>query len=81
MSDWREDGRKRSPKKARSKFERWVLENGGTGSIAQKIGVHQVSVSNWCSKRCIPATNNINKILKLSKGKLTLTDILKGCGA
>lgn len=72
------DGRKRQPAEARSKFERWILENGGSGEIGKRLGVHQVTVSNWISKRAIPNTLIVFKILKLAKNELTLFDIIKG---
>lgn len=72
------DGRNRAPNTARNKFERWILENGGPSETGKLLGVHQVTVSNWLAKRSIPNTLVAQKILTLSKNKLTLIDIIKG---
>lgn len=64
----------------RSKFERWVREFGGTRKLANALGVTQPAVQHWLNGFCNPGINKAHKILELSKGKLTLADILKARG-
>lgn len=72
------DRRSRHPNEARSKFERWVLSAGGTREVSRRLGVHQVTVSTWTSRRAMPELKMAAKILKEAKGELTLDDIIEG---
>lgn len=72
---WEIDKRHRHPDDAQSKFERWILEYGGTGALALKLGVHQVTVGTWISRRAMPSLNFCVAILAEAKGRLSLTDI------
>ena len=64
--------------KPRSKFEKWVREFGGTLAVAEALNVNQTSVQHWCAGRARPGLEACSKILNLSKGELTLSDIVKG---
>jgi hypothetical protein len=64
--------------KARSKFERWVRASGGTLTVSKRLNVVQSTVQHWCAGRVKPSLQSIDKILKLSKGNLSLRDILRG---
>lgn len=62
---------------ARHKFERWVREFGGTKKLADALGISQQAVQHWLNGYCNPNATTCVEILKLSRGKLKLTDILK----
>jgi DNA-binding transcriptional regulator YdaS (Cro superfamily) len=64
--------------KPRSKFEKWVRKFGGTKAVADALGVNQTSVQHWCAGRARPRLEASSKILSLSKGELTLADIVRG---
>jgi hypothetical protein len=64
--------------KPRSKFERWIYEFGGPKLLSLEIGVAHSAVNHWCNRKATPTLATGEKILKLSKGKLSLTDILEG---
>jgi len=71
------DRRSRHPDDAKTKFEHWVLSQGGTSVVAKKMGTHQVTVSTWISRRAIPNTIMTAKILELANGYLTIQDIIE----
>jgi hypothetical protein len=58
------------------KFRAWIMEAGGTASLAKKLGKSQKAVQHWMTGYSRPKAGDIDKILKLGAGKLTLTDIL-----
>jgi DNA-binding transcriptional regulator YdaS (Cro superfamily) len=64
--------------KPRSKFEKWVRDYGGTKKLSKILGVNQSAVQHWCGGRARPRLETSYKIIKLSKGSLTLKDIAKG---
>lgn len=72
------DHRARHPDDARSKFERWVLAFGGSYVVAQAVGVHQVSVCAWTSRRSKPNLEATMKILELAGKELSIHDIYEG---
>lgn len=72
------DKRRRKVREGRSKFEKWVLKCGGTGTIAKMIEVSQPTVVNWCYQRRIPNLESAIKLVELSKGKITYRDVLEG---
>lgn len=44
--------------------------------LAEKLGVSEVAVSNWCSGKSVPSANNlarISQILKVSKKSISNT--------
>jgi transcriptional regulator with XRE-family HTH domain len=44
--------------------------------LAEKLGVSEVAVSNWCSGKSVPSPNNlerISQILKVSKKSISNT--------
>jgi hypothetical protein len=73
------DKRTRHPEEARSKFEAWVLSNGGSRGVSNLLGVHQVTVMMWMARKSIPSTKPLLKLLEISKGELTAQDIMDGC--
>jgi len=72
------DKRRRCPKTARSKFERWILESGGTGTISRLLGVKQTTVVCWCNAQTTPNLETSIALVELSKKKLSFEDILEG---
>lgn len=72
------DKRARHPDDARSNFDRWVLEMGGSFAVAKLLGVHQVTVATWVGKRSRPNMETALKILQLAKGRLTIDDLIEG---
>lgn len=72
------DRRHRNPKDARSKFERWVIEQGGTMAVAKMLDMHHVTVSCWLSQKFTPNLATAILLIEKSKGELTLEDILEG---
>lgn len=72
------DLRNRKPSEARSKLERWILKQGGTAKLAKKMGCTQASINHWCARRAIPSLQAVKKLLEISKGELTLKNILDG---
>lgn len=72
------DARKRRPDEAQSKFEHWVLEQGGTATVGQMIGAHQMTVVQWIKRRRNPALVTAKKLIDASKGVLSLEDIIEG---
>lgn len=75
------DKRSRHPDDARSKFEQWVLLSGGTKKVAERLGVHQVTVATWISRRSRPELTLAGKIIKAADGYLTIHDIIEGTKA
>ncbi len=71
------DGRKRHPRVAKSKFEYWILETGGTEQVSLLLGVHQMTVINWLNRKTQPPLAIIIRILKLAP-QLSLEDVAKG---
>lgn len=72
------DLRKRDPKTARSKFERWILEQGGTAEVGKLLGVHQATVVKWISKHARPSLLVAKKLTEVSNGQLSWDDIIEG---
>lgn len=62
--------------KPRTKFERWIRQNGGTKGVANALGVSQKGVQHWISGYCKPRAEIAYRILKLSKGQLTFSEIV-----
>ncbi len=59
------------------KFQDWVAAFGSPERLAIELGVTSWSVRNWITGRCYPKTRNMLKIVKLSKGALTVESILR----
>lgn len=62
----------------RSKFEKWVRSYGGTLKLSEALNVNQSTVQHWLAGRARPGLKVSSKILNLSKGRLTLKDIVDG---
>lgn len=67
--------------KARSKLEKWVRANGGTAGVAEKLNVNRTTVQHWCRGYARPQLRSTGAILTLSRGQLTLSDIVSGTQA
>lgn len=62
----------------RSKFEKWVREIGGTKRLSEYLEVNQSTVQHWLAGRAKPGLEVSFKIVRLSRKKLTLKDIVDG---
>jgi hypothetical protein len=81
MGEWElenRDRRTRHPDDARSKFERWVLEYGGSLAVSKALGVHHITVASWIGRRGRPNIETAAKILKLAGKDLSIDDIIEG---
>ncbi len=78
---WVRDRRHTHPNDATSKFERWIREYGGPSKLAKSLELHECTVGAWIRRRMSPSLLTAKKILELSKGELTITDILDGTRA
>ena len=61
-----------------SVFEKWVADIGGVKYLAYKLDVSNITVERWLSKESAPKLAIAKRIIDLSKGKLTLDDLVKG---
>jgi transcriptional regulator with XRE-family HTH domain len=59
-----------------SKFRSWIYSEGGTLEVSEKLGVSRATVQHWLRRRATPRLEVAQKIIRLSKGKLTVTDII-----
>lgn len=59
------------------KFQEWVADFGTPERLATELGVTAWSVRNWISGRCYPKMQTMLRIVKLSKGALTIETILR----
>lgn len=74
------DRRRRHPDEARSKLERWILENGGTGEVCKLLDVTRTAVVSWIktgASRKTPSLKHAVKIMELAP-HLTVYDLLEG---
>lgn len=58
-------------------FSQWVDEFGGTEKLAYKLGLTSGAIYFWLSRMGTPKPATMQKIIKLSNGKLTFNDILE----
>lgn len=58
-------------------FKTWVAESGGTVKVAKLLNVTPRSVRFWLSRRGAPKYRSAEKIVKLSKGRLTLISVIE----
>lgn len=54
------------------------MEFGGAMEVARHLDVHVGTVHNWISRRSQPALEPANRLIELSKGKLSLEDVTEG---
>jgi len=57
-------------------FRQWVLDYGGPDVVAKQMGKTRQAVQHWMSGFSHPRAKDLPRLIKLSKGKLTLEDIL-----
>ncbi len=72
---WEIDKRHRHPNDARTNFERWVFEQGGTSAVAAMFGLHYLTVNSWLARRTAPSLSIAVGILTKAKGQLSIDDI------
>ncbi len=59
------------------KLSAWILEVGGRKVAARKLGVTPEAIYYWLRKGVTPGFPTMSRIVKLSSGKVTLTDIIE----
>lgn len=60
---------------ATDNFEAWVLDFG-VKRLAKKLDTHHKTIHTWLRKAADPRINQIRKIRKLSKGKISYEMII-----
>lgn len=63
----------------KSPFRDWVEAQGGAAKAALKIGVTKRSVNAWLAAEYSPSIPVCRKIVKLSRGALTIQMIIDHC--
>ena len=58
-----------------NKFKHWI-EGQGVAALALRLGVKRSSVYRWAKGETRPKLANVQRILKMAKGALTLADIV-----
>lgn len=61
----------------KSAFGKWASAYGIT-KLSKDLGVHPRTIQFWLSRTTVPGAKSVEKITRLSKGKLTMSGILKG---
>jgi DNA-binding XRE family transcriptional regulator len=59
------------------KLKSWVEKNGGARKIARRIGVSPHTIYNWFQGSNAPRMIYAQRLIKISKGKLSANDFLK----
>lgn len=62
---------------ANSHFQNWLENYGGPEKLARKLGVTVYVVNRWKRRAGWPKVENLIEIQKLSKGELTLEQIIE----
>lgn len=69
-------------KGSRSKFKRWVMdEMGGTRRLSYLLDCSQTTIQHWLAGRAFPSAYYLQKILELADGRITVSEIMRGCRA
>lgn len=58
------------------KFEEWVFKQGGIRDLARKLQITPMTIVHWFNKDCFPSALTLQKLVKMSKGKLTYDSII-----
>ena len=58
------------------KLEEWIFKQGGIRTVARKLQITPMTIVHWLNKDCYPGALTLQKIVKLSKGKLTYDQII-----
>lgn len=56
-------------------FEKWTAEKGGASKVARLLRVTPHAVRRWIRGEVTPRSHTIKKILKLSRGRVRLSDL------
>lgn len=62
----------------KEKFRNWIEKQGGSDRVAVALDVTSFAVRHWRDRKGYPKIETIRKIVKLSKGELTLSDVIDG---
>lgn len=60
------------------KFKQWVKSYGGPERLAADLGLTSWAVRNWLQRKSYPQIETMKRIVKLSKGKLEIADVITG---
>lgn len=58
-------------------FHKWIKSQGGPTPVAQKLGITSACVRYWLRRDATPRLRVMKKIVKLSKGQVTLDTIVR----
>ena len=58
------------------KFAKWIAKSGGPLTVALRLGVTETTVRYWLRGDTSPTARLMIEIVRLSKGEVTLGDIL-----
>lgn len=73
-----DDRRHKIPDADASKFEKFVRSFGGPVALAKEMGISHVTVGTWLARTASPSLPLAAKIIELSNGELTASDIVEG---
>lgn len=60
----------------RGKFKKWIQSQGGPKVLAERLGLTSHAVRVWLRGAGSPTMKTAHRIVKLSRGRLTLEDIV-----
>lgn len=63
------------------KFSEWVYSVGGREKAASLLGVTRPAFSYWLQGKAVPKAETMARIVKLSKGKVTIGEIVEETGS
>jgi hypothetical protein len=68
------------PPKKETPLKKWITQHGGIVLVAKRLDVDTRTVGYWLQGYSTPRLTTLVKLMALSKGALTMNDILKSCG-
>lgn len=55
----------------------WITSVGGAETAARKLGVHGGTVRRWIRKEAMPSAIVIERITKVTRGRITVSGIVR----
>lgn len=59
------------------KLSEWISANGGRDAVARQLGVTEEAIHYWLRKRITPRVETMQRIVELSKGKVSFEEIIE----
>ncbi len=59
-----------------SSLGHWIAEKGGRHAVAELLDVHESAIRHWLRLRNFPRPEQMAKIRKLSKGKVSFDEVI-----